>query len=186
MFLSHQTIQELILKGEIVIQPEFDKRDLRPAGIRVHLARHILVPEPGQLVDLHNPTEPKYKEIDLENHEFILEPNQFVLGATYEAIQTPTNVLAVLDGRSTIARIGLTTHVTASTCDGTLGGLHVIVLELKNLGNFKIKLNFKDPIAMVMFAQLDKPVMRQTTSQYGVNQSRVTPPNLKFKTGVDN
>ena len=107
------------------------------------------------------------------------------MGATFEAIKTPSNVLVLLDGRSTVARLGLTTHITASVIDGAFETPHVIVLEMKNVGNFRIKLKFKDPIAMIIFAELKDPVIQNIQTQYREKQTKVTPPNLKFRTGQD-
>jgi dCTP deaminase len=185
MFLSHQTIEKYIDEGRILIGPDFDKKNIRPAGIRIHLAKHLLVPEPGQVVSLTEAQDLEYEEVDLTAEEFLLEPGQFVLGASYEAIQTPPDVLAILDGRSTIARLGLTVHITAAVIDGTFETPHVAVLEIKNLGNFKIRLNFKDPVAMMLFAELKDPVTQKIQSRYGGGQSKATPPNLRFRTGDD-
>jgi dCTP deaminase len=185
MFLSHQTIEKYIDQGKIIIEPDFDKKNIRPVGIRIHLAKNLLLPEANQTVSLTVAQELKYKEIDLTKEDFSLEPGQFVLGASYEAIQTPPNVLAILDGRSTVARLGLTTHITASVIDGTFETPHVAVLEIKNVGNFRIRLNFKDPIAMMLFAELKDPVTQKIQTQYGGGQSKVTPPNLRFRTGHD-
>jgi len=185
MFLSHQTIEKYIDEGKIIINPDFDKKNIRPVGIRIHLAKDILVPEDGQTVEITGPSDLKYKEVDLTKEEFFLEPGQFVLGATYEAIQTSPDVLAILDGRSTVARLGLTTHITASVADGTFEMPHVVVLEMKNVGNFRIRLKHKDPIAMMVFAELKDAVTQKIQSQYGSGQSKVTPPNLKFQTGRD-
>lgn len=188
MFLSHKTIERYIDEGKLIIEPDFDKKNIRPVGIRIHLAKDILVPEPGQTVEIGEPSEIKYKEIDLSKEEFYLEPNGFVLGATFEAIQTPPNILAILDGRSTIARLGLTTHITASIADGTFETPHVVVLEIKNVGNFRVRLKFKDPIAMMAFTELSEPVEQKLQSQYRGGQGsngKVTPPNLSFRTGHD-
>ena len=185
MFLSHQTIEKYIDQRKIIIEPDFNKKNIRPVGIRIHLAKNLLLPAPNQVVSLTVARELKYKEIDLTKEDFLLKPGQFVLGASYEAIQTPRNVLAILDGRSTVARLGLTTHITASVIDGTFETPHVAVLEIKNLGNFKIRLNFKDPVAMMLFAELKDPVTQKIQSQYGGGQSKATPPNLRFRTGHD-
>ena len=185
MFLSHKTLEKLIDDGSLIIQPNFDKKDIRPLGIRIHLAKDILVPEPGQTASLTEASELKYREIDLEKEEFYLEPNQFILGATFEAVQTPKDVMALLDGRSTVARLGLTTHVTASIADGTFEEPHVVVLEIKNVGNFRVRLKYRDPIAMMVFARLTEPVEQKIQSQYGGGQNKVTPPNLGFRTGLD-
>lgn len=178
MFLSHQTIEKLIDEGKIIIGPDFDKKNLRPVGVRIHLAKDILVPEPGQTIDITGGQNLEYREVDLSKEEFFLEPNGFVLGATYESIQTPPNILALLDGRSTIARLGLTSHITASVIDGAFDG-QAIVLEIKNMGNFRIKLKHKDPIAMIIFAELTDEVTLGISNKYG-GQNKVTPPNLKL------
>jgi dCTP deaminase len=185
MFLSHQTIEKYIDEGLLIIKPEFDKKNIRPVGIRIHLAKDILIPEPNQTVEITGAQKLRYKEIDLTKQDFYLEPGDFILGATYEAIKTPASVLAILDGRSTVARLGITTHVTASIADGTFEVPHSVVLEIKNVGNFRIRLKFKDPIAMMVFAELKDPVTQKIQSQYGAGQSKVTPPNLNFKTGED-
>ena len=185
MFLSHQTIERYIDEGKIIVLPEFEQKNIRPLGIRIHLAKDILVPEPGQTVSISGSEELKYKEIDLTREEFYLEPGGFILGATYEAVQTPADVVSLLDGRSTVARLGLTTHVTAAVLDGTFEVPHVSVLEIKNLGNFRVRLQHKDPIAMMIFAELKEPVVKKINSRYGGGQSKVTPPNLRFRSEED-
>lgn len=186
MFLSHTTIERYIEERIITIGPEYDKANLRPVGLRMHLGKYILIAEPNQVVDLtDNSTPLKYKEVDLTQEEFYLAPGQFVLGSTYETIQTAPNILAMLDGRSTIARLGLTTHITASIVDGTYEKPHATTLEIKNVGNFTIRLKYKDPIAMMLFAELQEPVVQKLQSQYMAHPDRVTPPNLQFKTGQD-
>ena len=130
MFLSHQTIEKYIDQRKIIIEPEFNKKNIRPVGIRIHLAKNLLLPAPNQVVSLTVARELKYKEIDLTKEDFL-------------------------------------------------------VLEIKNLGNFKIRLNFKDPVAMMLFAELKDPVTQKIQSQYGGGQSKATPPNLRFRTGHD-
>lgn len=179
MFLSHQYIEKYIDEGKIIIKP-FEKKNIRPAGLRVHLAKDILIPEQNQTVELDKPQNLKYKEIDLTQEDFYLDPGQFILGATFELIQTTADLLTILDGRSTIARLGLTTHITASIIDGAFNTPHAIVLEIKNMGNFRIKLKFKDPIAMIVFAELKGTVTQKIQNQYGEKQTKVTPPNLNF------
>ena len=52
MFLSHQTIEKYIDEGKIIIKPDFDKKNIRPVGLRIHLAKDILIPEPNQTVEI--------------------------------------------------------------------------------------------------------------------------------------
>ena len=53
MFLSHQTIERYIADGNIIITPEFDKKNIRPLGLRLHLGQFLLIPEPNQRVELN-------------------------------------------------------------------------------------------------------------------------------------
>ena len=184
MFLSHQTIKRYIDEGKIIIGPEFDKKDIRPVGVRIHLGKSILIPEAGQTVEIQSSTELKYKKVDLTKEEFYLEPGAFVLGATHETIQTPPDVLAILDGRSTLARLGVSMHISSCVIDGALGAPQVVVMEIKNVGNFRVSLQFKDPVAEFVFTELTEPVVQKGQSQYN-NQDGVAPPNLKFRTGRD-
>lgn len=186
MFFSHQTIEGCINEGKIIIGPEFDKKNIRPVGIRLHLGSELLIAEPNQIVDLTAESQNlKYKTVNLLEEEFYLAPGEFVLAATYETIQTDASILAILDGRSTVARLGLTTHITASIIDGTFGTPNAPTLEIKNVGNFTIRLKYKDPIAMMIFAELKDPVVQKQQSQYQQQPNKVTPPNLQFKTGCD-
>jgi dCTP deaminase len=185
MFLSHITIEQYIEQKKIIIGPAFDKKNMRPIGIRLHLGKYVLIAEPNQYVDLTERSCPKYKEVDIEQHAFVLEPEQFVLGSTYESIHISNDIAAILDGRSTIARLGLTTHITASVIDGAYEGPHCPTLEIKNVGNFRIRLKYKDPIAMMLFVELKDFVMQPQQSQYSSTLDKVAPPNLNFKTGWD-
>ncbi len=184
MYLSHVSIAKALDEKRLIIGPDFDRKNIRPVGIRIHLAKEILIPEPGQTVSISEPSEIKYKEVDLEKEEFYLEPDQFILGATYESIETDGSILPLLDGRSTVARLGITTHITASVCDGALGAPNVVVLEIKNVGNFRIRLKWKAPIAMMCFTELTEPVVQQQQTQYA-GQAKVVPPNLQYKTGKE-
>src|SRR3989344_972767 len=112
MFLSDVTIKQFINKGLINIEPSVDIKNIRPAGIRIHLGKEILLYKDGQVVDPQSSTDIKYEKIDIEKSPFILKPNQLVIGHTCEKIKTPRDILGFLDGRSTIARLGLPTHVT--------------------------------------------------------------------------
>ncbi len=178
MYLSHQTIEKYIDEGKIIIKPSFNKEDIRPVGIRIHLAKDILIPLPEQTVNLTIAQNIKYKEVDITKEEFYIEPGDFILGATYELIQTPKNVIAFVGGRSTVARLGLTTNITSSVLRGVLGDEPAgTTLEIKNVGNFRIRLKFMDPIGMIMFAELTDKVEQEFPDQYS-GQTKVTPPNI--------
>lgn len=184
MFLSDVTIEKYLDQRKIIIGPDFDRKNIRPVGIRIHLSKDILVPKPEQIVSISGSEDIQYDKIDLTQTDFILHPGEFILGATYESVETDGSILPFLDGRSTVARLGITTHITAAICDSALGAPNVVVLEIKNVGNFKIRLRYQDPIAMMCFIQLTERVKQKPQAQYA-HQLGVAPPNLKFQTGRD-
>ena len=178
MILSDTAIAELLAKGDIELRPTVDQGQLRPVGIRVHLARDLLVPVPGQLVDLARPTALKYEKVDIRERNYVLEPGGFILGSTVEQVRTRPQILCLLEGRSTIARLGLTIHNTASVLDGTYMGWLTPVLEIANHGNFRVSLAEGMPIGMLCFQHLAGESSRQAYHGQYRDQSATTPPNL--------
>ena len=183
MYLADVTIKKYLLDGLIEINPAVKDDDIRPAGVRIHLAKKILVPKRGY-VDLVAPTSLEYKTIDIEKDEFVLEPNAFILASTIEKVKTAPNIIAFLDGRSTIARLGVTIHVTAGAIDGNHDDARTITLEIKNLGVHSIRFHENDSLGQLMFAMLSDNIQQSSQSQYN-GQDGVLPPNLDFKPGVD-
>ena len=184
MFLSDKNIGEMIESGKIIIEPEFDKKNIRTAGVRVHLNEKILIPKPGQTIDLKNPTELEYDEHSLKDGSFTLEPGQFILASTFERIQMDRSLLAFIDGRSTIGRLGLTVHLSSTTLDGNYEEPRVTTYNMKNEGNFSIIMNYKDAIGMVVFAEIKDAVVQDPQSQYQ-GQGETTAPNMSFRPGED-
>jgi len=177
MILSDRTIFELVESHKLVIEPEFDKKNIRPTGIRFHLGADLLIPMAGQTVDLTQSDDLNYNTIILSEEGYILKPGGFVLGHTYERIQVPRNIVVTLDGRSTAARVGLSIHCTSLTADGNFETPNAITLELKNEGNFNIVLKPKIPVGMFIFHQLTQEISQDVQSQYK-KQFTVLPPNL--------
>ncbi len=184
MYLADIAIKKCLKQGEIKIIPEIDLKHVRPAGIRVHLAKKILIPKPGQTVSLRSPGDLQYDEIDLSKKKFTLGSDGFILASTVEKIKTASDILTFLDGRSTVARLGLTTHVTAGVIDGNHDDARSITLEIKNLGKFSVELNEGDAIGLVLFAKMTDKIVQPSQSQYA-GQDGVVAPNLDFRPGVD-
>lgn len=183
MYLADVTIKKYLQEGLIEITPKVSAQDIRPAGVRIHLAPKILVPSPGY-ADLSGPSELDYKTIVMKKDGFVLEPNGFILASTAEKIKTASNIIAFLDGRSTSARLGLTIHVTAGAIDGNHDDARTITLEVKNLGVHSICLHENDSVGQLMFALLSDNIQQKSQSQYA-GQDGVLPPNLAFRPGVD-
>lgn len=180
MILSDVTINELVKSGDIVILPEFNLKDIRPAGIRLHLGKEMLIPEPDQTVDLVGTEDVKYKKITLSDAGYIVRPGEFILGTTHEKIQVPRDIVCHLDGRSTVARLGLMVHCTSQTIDGNFDEPRTVVFEMKNLGPTNLILKPKLALAMLTFTKLSKPIKQESQLQYK-GQGNVTVPNLRVQ-----
>lgn len=178
MILSDSSIKECIENGNIKIFPEFSMTDIRPTGIRLHLGDEILIPHEGQRVDFEKGNDLLFERVSLRNQEYILKPGQFILASTYEFFQVPRNIVCHLEGRSTVARVGLAIHCTSGIIDGNFDEARSIVLEIKNQGPFEIVLRYKTALAMLSFSQLTTNIEQNTQKQYQ-GQEGVAPPNLK-------
>ena len=178
MIFSDRTIKDFLDKGAIRIFPDFDPANIRPAGVRFHLGNELLIPQQGQKVDLDGNEDAVFTRMAISNEGFILHPNEFVLGSTYEKFQVPRNVVCHLDGRSTVARIGLAIHCTSGIIDGNFEEARTIVLEMKNQGPFDIVLRYKMAVAMLSFNQLTTEIEQSAQKQYQ-GQDGAIPPNLK-------
>lgn len=180
MLLSDQTIKRYLEEGIIDIKPFLEEKDIRPTGIRLHLGEEVLVYKEGQVIDPQKGTKIKYKTHDITKKPFILKPGQFIIGHTYEEIKTSKNIIGFLDGRSTLARLGLTTHITAGVIDGISYRYEKIALEIKNVSNMSIKLSYKMPISLLIFLKTDRKILQNMDDKYK-NQNRICPPNLEFR-----
>jgi len=179
MILSDVTIEQYIDAGKIKIFPEFNKSNIRPTGIRLHLGNEILIPVENQTIDLTAPQDVCYTKKSLSQNGYLIKPDMFLLAATYESIMTDPNIICHLEGRSTIARLGLSLHCASGIIDNIHDEPRAIVLELKNNGLFKLKIKPRLPIGMLVFSELSQPIRQQSQSQYK-NQNSVEPPNLHF------
>lgn len=92
------------------------------------------------------------ESVKIDGH-YMLQPGQFVLGATVEKISLPDNMMARFDGKSSLGRLGLCTHVTAGFLDA--GFIGTITVELKNENSFPIMLKPGMRIGQVSFEYLN-------------------------------
>lgn len=174
MYLSDTTIRKYIQLGKIEADGTLNIETL---GISAHLNNEILIPSPDQKVWIDKPIDLQYTKYNIKDNEYVLKPNEFVLASTIQSIKTDKDIITFLDGRSSLARIGMTVHISATVLDGTPFNKHNIVLEIKNLGNFEIVLRYGDKIGTIYFAKLLEPIEGEKDSQY-TNQNGVLPPKF--------
>jgi dCTP deaminase len=180
MILSDVTIAELINSKQIIIEPEFDMKNIRPTGIRMHLGDELLIPEPDQTIDISGTESLNYQKVTIPKEGYTMKPGDFVLASTYERFQVPRTIVCHIDGRSTIARLGLTVHCTSHTIDGNFDDPRTVVYEMKNMGPTNLILKPRVALALLSFTQLSTPIRQDSQQQYK-GQNGVVAPNLKVQ-----
>ena len=160
MVLSDRTIREELDKGRIVISP-LDPSDIQPASVDLHLDRKILVFTNSRrpFIDVKVGLDDLTQTVEIQDGSpFILHPGEFVLGSTLENIELPDDLVARLEGKSSLGRIGLVIHSTAGFVDpGWQGHL---TLELSNLARLPITLYFGMKIGQISYLRLSTPAER--------------------------
>lgn len=157
MVLSDHTIKEELARGRIVVDP-LGEDCIQPASVDVHLDKQILVfrnsrrPFIDIREDMSDLTE--MEEVD-DDRPFMLHPGEFVLGSTLERIELPEDLVARLEGKSSLGRLGLLIHSTAGYVDpGWKGHL---TLELSNVSNLPITLYYSMKIGQISYLRLTTP-----------------------------
>jgi dCTP deaminase len=179
MMFSNIDIEEAMRNGSLEIDPLFQGA-IRPASIRFHLGAQLLKPQPGPVVDVHKGILPEYTQIQLEEEKgYPLQPGEFVLGATYEKVTVGNNIGFLIEGRSTLARLGLTIVQTAMIVyPGHTK--RAVTLELANHGPNAIMLYQKMKIARAAIFELKSPT-KDTYDESGKYREQVDvgPPIFK-------
>ena len=155
MILSDRDLKVRIERGEIVIDPLDDPElQIQPASIDLRLGPKFVVYKLPHVpcIDARDPNSiTGYTEeiVIPENEGFVLQPGEFALGSTYERVKVPNDLVARVEGRSSIGRIAIVVHATAGFIDPGFEG--EITLELSNLGRCAVKLYPGMRISQVVF-----------------------------------
>jgi dCTP deaminase len=158
--LSDGTILELVATGRIVIHP-WDPELVQPASVDLRLGDSFRVfhNHRTSAIDLRNPPENLTEEVVVPAEgPFVIHPGEFCLGRTLEWVELPDDIVARIEGKSSLGRLGLIVHATAGFCDPGWKG--TLTLELNNLTRVPIKLYAGLPIAQLSFMSLDRPALR--------------------------
>jgi dCTP deaminase len=156
MMLSNEDIKQAIKSGELIIEP-FSEKFIRASGITLHLGHTLLKPIPGTIVDPKKKIVPEHTEIIIEDDKpYLLQPGEFLLGHTLQTVTVGPSLGFLIEGRSTLARVGLTIVQTAMLVYPGHKG-RAVTLELANHGPNPIMLYPKMKIARVALLQLKTP-----------------------------
>jgi dCTP deaminase len=155
--LSDRTIRRYIAESRIEIDP-FDESLVQPSSVDVRVDRYFRVFHNARYpyIDVKQPQEDLTELVEVDGETpFILHPGEFVLGSTLERIRLPDDLVARLEGKSSLGRLGLLIHSTAGFIDPGWDG-HV-TLELSNVANLPITIYHGMKIGQVSFVQLSEP-----------------------------
>lgn len=158
MMLSDEDIKAVIANGELKVTP-FCAAWIRSSGITMHLGEMLLRPRPGIVVDVKRKITPDYDEITLtDDSPYLLQPGEFVLGHTYQKVTVGSKLGFLIEGRSTLARVGLTIVQTAMIVYPGHSD-RAVTLELANHGANGILLYPRMKIARVALFELRSPAV---------------------------
>ena len=155
--LSDGTITRLVDEGRIVIRP-WDAEKVQPASVDLRLGDSFRVfhNHRAAAIDLREPPTNLTEEVVVEEGvPFVIHPGEFVLGRTLERVELPDDIVARIEGKSSIGRLGLIVHATAGFVDPGFKGS--LTLEITNLTRIPIKLYAGLLIAQLSFMTLDAP-----------------------------
>jgi dCTP deaminase len=158
--LSDGTIRRLVAEGRVLVEP-FDDTMVQPASIDLRLGTSFRVFHNHRItaIDLADPPRNLTEHVEVDHDEsFVIHPGEFVLGRTQERVELPDDIVARIEGKSSLGRLGLIVHATAGFVDPGFKG--TLTLEITNLTRVPIILWPGKPIAQLSFMALDQPAER--------------------------
>jgi dCTP deaminase len=150
MILSDKTLKEMISSGQLGITPINDE-SIQPASIDCRLGNHFLVVEDRKMQTIDLNSEILYRQI--EGPSITIPPHSFLLATTMEFIRLPNDLVAFVEGRSSIGRIGLFIQNAGWVDPGFEGQ---ITLELFNANSLPIRLEAGRRICQLVFCRMDQ------------------------------
>ncbi len=180
MVLSDRDIMKALEEGRIRIDPAPDlEKQLGSVSVDFRLGRTFMVFEHSRFsyIDPRHPQSigDAMRTIEVEDDEaFIMQPGDFALASTMESLELPDDLLGRLEGRSSIARLGITVHSTAAVFEP--GWVGTATMELSNLGRMPVALYPGMRICAFSFETVSSPVRTPYREKIGNKYAgQVTP-----------
>ena len=160
MILSDRSLREAIAAGRIIIDP-LDESCIQPSSIDVKVSNlfRVFRNHTAAIIDVKQDMTDLTELVEIPaDGVFILHPGEFVLGSTLERVGVPDDLVARVEGKSSLGRLGLLIHSTAGFVDAGFDG-H-ITLELANVASLPITLYPGMKIGQVSFLKMTTPADR--------------------------
>ncbi len=169
MRLTDEQIEQHLSEGIIGIEPRPVSADITGVTVDIHLGNEfrVLQDHAAPFIDISGPREDIERAIAQvmsdaiilkPEQAFFIHPGEFALAVTHESVTLPADMVGWLDGRSSLARLGLMVHVTAHRIDPGWSGQ--VVLEFFNSGKLPLALRPHMKIGALSFEKLDQPCAR--------------------------
>jgi dCTP deaminase len=158
--LSDGSIRRLVDEGRVRIEP-WDPDMVQPASVDLRLGPSFRVFHNHKIksIDLADPPTDLTEHVEVdEDNTFVVHPGEFILGRTVEWVELPDDIVARIEGKSSLGRLGLIVHATAGFVDPGFQG--TLTLEITNFNSVPIVLRPGLPIAQLSLMSLDAPAER--------------------------
>jgi dCTP deaminase len=171
MILADGDIARRLDQGDLAIEPLEDPEvQIQPASVDLRLGRSFLEFQHANIPCIHPESERETGEYVEErtvggDGEYVLHPGDFVLGTTRERVEIPPDLIAHVQGRSSLGRLAVVIHATAGIIDPGYRGQ--ITLELSNLGTAPVALTPGMRISQLLFTELTSPAERPYGTERG-------------------
>jgi len=167
MILVDWQLRDRISRGHIKIDP-YDQKLVQPNSVDIRLGNHFVWYKPGtEVIDPYDKASVTADVEETHADSFVLHPGQFILAETLECIGLPDNIVATIEGKSSIARLGVTLHQTGGWIDAGFRG--TITLEMANVNSRPVKVYAGMPIGQLVFyttERAENPYDKKTDAKY--------------------
>jgi dCTP deaminase len=170
MKFSDRDIEQYLESGRIVIDPIPPAERINGASVDLRLGERFRLFDTSyaaSVIDLSGARIDIDRQVDMVMRNEIvlgpsdllyLHPGEMALGATMESVTLPDDIVGWINGRSSLARLGLMVHITAHAVDPGWSGQ--LVLEFYNSGKLPLALRAGMPICSICFEPLSSPSVR--------------------------
>ena len=164
MVLSDREIRAEIQNGTLSFTPPATKIDSSSVEMRLHPSL-ITFPQSNRQAPPATPADPDFQvgtyiakhgtQRSLTGDPYTFEPGQMIIGKTLEYVVLPPYLAARIEGKSSLARLGLSIHITAPTVMAGFEG--TLYLEMYNWGPRAIQLRENMNIAQLILERVGEP-----------------------------
>ncbi|NYT06528.1 MAG: dCTP deaminase [Methanomicrobiales archaeon] len=167
MILVDWQIRDRIARGFIGIDP-FDEKLVQPNSLDIRLGDHFVWYRPGEeAIDPYDAASIRADVEERRSESIVIPPGKFLLAETLETISLPDNIVASIEGKSSIARLGIALHQTGGWIDAGFRG--TITLEISNANQRPVRLYAGMPIGQLVFyttERAERPYFSKGDAKY--------------------